>query len=361
MTVLSIPFFGINRQYDNLRSEILDATDRVLRSGQVMSGNNTAEFESWLANKNNCKYAITLHSGTNALEIQAAYYLESNRVGKEGYIPTVAVPAVTFPATGNAFVRSGWNVTILDSDSYGLSRINNDNYDLVVLVGIFGHSVKNLYNDHGENNTNFVIEDGAQHWLSNNCIRLGHSTAISFDPTKNLNNYGNGGALVTNDLDLYKFALRYRNHGKEINFTTNGSNSRMSEIDCAQMLIKTQYVDHWQERRRKISQFWMQSFKSAGIRTLIDSKNFADHCYHKFVIDVDNRNQFVDRLKKTGIETRVHYEIPLHEMTCFVNTTKPKFLNTASSLCKRVLSLPIYPELTDLEIEYIANQVIKLK
>ena len=105
MTVLSIPFFGINRQYDNLRSEILDATDRVLRSGQVMSGNNTAEFESWLANKNNCKYAITLHSGTNALEIQAAYYLESNRVGKEGYIPTVAVPAVTFPATGNAFVR----------------------------------------------------------------------------------------------------------------------------------------------------------------------------------------------------------------------------------------------------------------
>src|SRR6056300_1705101 len=102
MNPVSIPFFGIDRQYNNLREEILDATDRVLRSGQVMSGNNTAEFETWLAKKNKQKYAITVHSGTNALEIQAAYYQKILPTTKENYQPTVAIPSVTFPATGNA-------------------------------------------------------------------------------------------------------------------------------------------------------------------------------------------------------------------------------------------------------------------
>ena len=354
MTVLSIPFFGINRQYDNLRSEILDATDRVLRSGQVMSGNNTAEFESWLAKKNNCKYAVTVHSGTNALEIQAAFYLEK-LLNYGNQVPTAVVPAVTFPATANAFVRAGWNLKILDCDNYGLSHNRSSKFDLLVLVGIFGHSVEDLVPD--LYTPNEVIEDGAQHWLSNHCHRAGHSTAISFDPTKNLNNYGNGGALVTEDLELYRFAKKYRNHGKDGGVTDNGSNSRMSEVDCAQMLIKTQYLDSWQKRRAEITNYWIELFSKAGIRTLIDRKNFDRHCYHKFVIEVNDRNQLADRLKYRGIDTRVHYELPLHEMNCFANTDKPDFLNTASSLCRRVLSLPIYPELTDLEIEYIADQV----
>ena len=121
MNPVSIPFFGIDRQYSHLREEILDATDRVLRSGQVMSGNNTAEFESWLAKKNQSKYAVTVHSGTNALEILAAYYLETIMIVQDDYKPTVSIPAVTFPATGNAFIRAGWDVTILDCNNYALS------------------------------------------------------------------------------------------------------------------------------------------------------------------------------------------------------------------------------------------------
>lgn len=356
MHPVSIPFFGVDRQYSNLREEILDATDRVLRSGQVMSGNNTAEFETWLAKKNNQKYAITVHSGTNALEIQAAYYLE-NGLALRDKKPTVSIPAITFPATGNAFMRAGWNVKILDSDSHGLSY-ENEGVHLTVLVGIFGHSVERMYDYYWERLTGVVIEDGAQHWLSNSCRRFGRSTAISFDPTKNLGNYGNGGALVTDDVHLYDFARRWRNHGKGSATTSTGSNSRMSEVDCAQMLVKSQYIDDWQKRRGDIASYWMARLNEAGIRTLIDRKNFDSHCYHKFVIDVDSRNRLQDRLKYRGIETKIHYQTPLHEMSCFANTEKPDLFANASALCRRLLSLPIYPELSDLEIEYIADQVL---
>ena len=359
MNPVNISFFGIDRQYNNLREEILDATDRVLRSGQVMSGNNTAEFETWLAKKNQSKYAVTVHSGTNALEIQAAYYLKQVIIDLDDYNPTVAIPAVTFPATGNAFMRAGWNVHILDCDSYGLS-LANDYYDIIIMVGIFGHSIEDLYDNYWANTTSLAIEDGAQHWLSNTCIRYGKSTAISFDPTKNLCNYGNGGALVTDDIHLYDFARQWRNHGKGSATTSCGSNSRMSEVECAQMLVKTQYIDEWQKRRRDISAYWMERLNEAGIRTLIDRKNFDSHCYHKFVIDVDSRNQLQDRLKYRGIDTRIHYQTPLHEMQCFANTTKPDLLANASALCRRLLSLPIYPELSDLEIEYIADTVIEM-
>ena len=132
----------------------------------------------------------------------------------------------------------------------------------------------------------------------------------------------------------------------------------MSEVDCAQMLVKAQHIDTWQLHRRRIAEYWIERLNNVGISTLIDRKNFDDHCYHKFVISVDNRNQLQDRLKYRGVQTKVHYATPLHEMNCFANASKPNMLSNASALSRRVLSLPIYPELTDLEIEYIAEQVI---
>jgi len=355
---MEIKFFGLDRQYENLKEEILDSTHNVLRTGIVMDGCYTQEFESWLAEKNNSKYAVTVHSGTSALEIQAAYYKKQVVIDQNDYAPTVAIPAITFPATANAFARAGWHLHILDCDQYGLS-IADEYYDLVVLVGIFGHSVEKLYDNHWTTTACTVIEDAAQHWLSNDCRRLGKSASISFDPTKNLGNYGNGGALVTDDSNLHNFALRWRNHGKGGATTNTGSNSRMSEVDCAQMLVKTKYIDKWQKRRAEISDYWIEKLNAAGIRTLIDNNNYTGHAYHKFVISVDNRNKLISKLKNCGIETKVHYNTPLHEMQCFMNTTKPDLLCNASSLCRRLLSLPIYPELSDSEVEYIADTITK--
>ena len=356
MTGLNIPFTGLKKQYNNLRTEILDVTDEVLRSGQLMSGNYTAEFENWLAKKNQSKYAVTCHSGTQALEVIAAYYkahLTSTAT------PTVAIPSMTYAATANAFLRSGWNIYIVDTDKYGLLDKRKVPQDLgvqaTVLVGLYGASVEKLEGKFWA--TDIVIEDGAQHWLSNDGRRFGNATAISFDPMKNLNAYGNGGAVVTDDIDLLEFVRAWRNNGKPTHQNI-GTNSRMSEIDCAQMMVKTQYIDQWQERRNKIASYWMSRLKHTGIRTLIDESNIKTHACHKFVIEVDGRDILQRNLELKKIETRVHYREPLHELPAYSDFVGPDILSCASSLARRVLSLPLYPELTDLEVEYIIDQVI---
>jgi dTDP-4-amino-4,6-dideoxygalactose transaminase len=352
---LSIPFTGLKKQYNQLRTEILDITDEVYRSGQLMSGNYTAEFENWLAKRNHSKYAITCHSGTQALEIIAEYYRTKISINP----PRVVVPSMTYVATANAFIRAGWEVYLGDTDYHGLldkKKIPQDlSIQATVLVGLYGASVDHLEKKFWA--TDLVIEDGAQHWLSNNSQRLGNATAISFDPMKNLNCYGNGGAIVTEDIDLLEFARNYRNNGRPGGYGI-GTNSRMSEVDCAQMMVKTKYIDEWQERRKKIALYWMGRLKGSGIRTLIDSNNFQTHAFHKFVIDVDQRDILQRNLSLKKIETKIHYEQPLHELPAYEKCSGPDILSVASAMSRRVLSLPFYPELTDLEVEYIIDQVL---
>ena len=353
MNGLKIPFTGLKKQYNTLRTEILDVTDEVLRSGQLMAGNYTAEFESWLARKNHVSYAITCHSGSQALEIIAEFYRAQSSVNP----PRVVVPSMTYVATANAFVRAGWDLYIADTDVHGLLdkfKIPQDlSIQATVLVGLYGAAV-NADNFWA---TDLIIEDGAQHWLSNKCARIGNATAISFDPMKNLNAYGNGGAVVTTDQELVWFAREWTNNGKPAH-TNIGTNSRMSETESAQMMVKTRYIDAWQLRRKTITKYWMERLKKSGIRTLIDSSNFETHCYHKFVIDVDNRDIVARNLAIKGIETRVHYKEPLHELPAYTKYVGPNILSCASALARRVLSLPIYPELSDLEVEYVIDSLL---
>ena len=355
MTGLTIPFTGLKKQYNNLRDEILAATDEVLRSGQLMNGNYTAEFEDWLAKKNHTKYAITCHSGTQALEIISQYHAQNAHTKS----PVVLLPAMTYVATANAFIRAGWSIRILDTDAYGIIATDNkqlrDPAHAVVLVGLYGAAQTRDAYWKGE--ARILIEDAAQHWLANNCTRVG-CAAISFDPMKNLSCYGNGGAVVTDDLYLAEYARSWRDNGKPTHADT-GTNSRMSEIDCAQMMVKIKYIDTWQSQRKEIVHYWIEQFEKVSIRSLIDSTNFARHCYHKFVIDIDNRDIVKQQLANSKIETRIHYAQPLHELPAYADLPGPGFFSKASALSRRVLSLPLYPELTDLEVEYVADHVIR--
>jgi dTDP-4-amino-4,6-dideoxygalactose transaminase len=132
----------------------------------------------------------------------------------------------------------------------------------------------------------------------------------------------------------------------------------MSEIDSAQMIIKTRYIDTWQKRRVEIARYWIGRLKNTGIRSLIDAGNIDTHAVHKFVIDVDRRDILQRNLELKHIETRVHYREPLHELSAYSSCTGPDILSVASALSRRVLSLPCYPELTDLEVEYIIDSVL---
>jgi dTDP-4-amino-4,6-dideoxygalactose transaminase len=351
-----IPFTGIQRQYNNLREEILDATDQVLRSGNLMSGEQTTLFEEWLAKKNCQRFAITCHSGTQALEIIASYYAEEVSIQP----PRVILPALTFPATANAWSRAGWEIDLIDTDAYGqidYSKIDRSrSRQAICVVGLYGQSLKD---DTAYYYSDIVIEDGAQHWISDNYKRQGLATAISFDPTKNFANYGNGGAIVTDDSQLADFARDWTTHGKQTKHTRAGSNSRMSEVDCAQMMIKTRCIKYWQQRRREIAQNWMNRLENSPVRSLIDATNFDTHCYHKFVIEVDGRDELAAKLKERGVETKVHYTEPLWNLPAYSNCYhSERFFSGAEALAKRCLSLPIYPELSDNEVAYVIDQVL---
>jgi len=347
--MFSITHFGLKRQYKNLREELLVATDEALRNGCLISGPFTHKFEEWLRLECGTWYAVTVHSGTQALEIMAQYE-KSRHVPAISFNhppPRVVVPNITYPATLNAFINAGWDVTISDTDKNGLLNLSENVFDYKCFVGLYGATTdKEL--------TNKVFVDGAQHWLAAQG-NVGLGMAISFDPTKNLPSSGNGGAIVTNNDDLYNFAMNYKNNSKPMEHCYTGTNSKMSELDCAHLLVRTRYIHAWQERRKQIREYYIDRFKDLPIRCL--SEGFIKHADQKFVIAVEDRDKLHGNLIVDGIETKIHYEKCLGELMVARNLPSPDMISTSLMLSRMVLSLPIYPELTDGEVEYIAGKI----
>ena len=343
-----IAHFGLKRQYKYLKDELLDATNQVLRSGQYLDGKYTREFEHWLQNKTKTDYAITVHSGTQALEIIANYVSSQQR-------KTIVIPNISYPATLNAFLRTNFDIIISDTDKYGILLEDfphhiNKNY---CIVGLYGRKPLNDLNF--LDSRNFIV-DGAQHWLVADG-QIGIGMSISFDPTKNLPSSGNGGAIVTNDKDLYDYAVMMRNNGKP-DFDFAGSNSKMSEQDCAQILVRTKYLDSWQSRREQIRQYYCRELREYVICLSDDT---IPHANQKFVIYCpESRNSLHTHLMVSGIESKIHYDYTLGELEiAYKIKDKPTPMSTSYMLMRGVLSLPIYPELTDSEIEFIADTVKK--
>lgn len=348
---MKIPHFGLKRQYENLKDELLDATHRALKDGYLVGGHYTRSFEEWLKHKTQTKYAVTVHSGTQALEMIARYKKIKHESVMAGN-PKIRIPNLTYPATLNSFLAAGWDVELVDTDKYGIINNNNDRvtgiYDC--LVGFAGRRPwpESTYREsHG------VIVDGAQHWLV--CGgNVGSGMAISFDPTKNLPSSGNGGAIVTNDEQLYLYAVKYRDNNKPY-FHDVGTNSKMSEQDCAQILVRVNHIDAWQLRRKQIASYWCEQFKDLPVECFSDTG--FPHAHQKFVMYMSDRNSFHTHMMLEGIDTKIHYEYALGDLPTGKNLVKPDMLSNSVLLSRGVISLPLYPELTDLEIEFISNEV----
>jgi dTDP-4-amino-4,6-dideoxygalactose transaminase len=360
MTGSTIAHFGLARQYRNLKDELLEATDNVLSSGTLMNGEYTAKFETWLAIRTKTMYAVTVHSGTQALEIIARWAkIEHDHLMNDGpdvihYVaPVVRIPNITYVATLNAFINAGYEAELLDTDKNGLMRFDEEH----VLDDFTKHTCNvGLYGANPNRSPTVMINDivdGAQHWLVADDI--GQGMAISFDPTKNLSASGNGGAIVTNDRSLYEFAYSYRSNGKH-EHEMSGTNSRMSEQECAQLLVRAKYIDKWQWRRKEIRHYYLDEFKNLDLRCL--SREHMVHADQKFVIYTDKRDELQKHLSDAGIEAKVHYPYTLSELPIAKNIkVKPDMLSTSVMLTKGLLSLPIYPELSDSEVECITDKI----
>ena len=314
----TITFTGLRQQYNFLREEILEATDHVLSKGQHMLGPNTKHFEERLT-KRTGQPTLTVSNGTQALEIVAEWY-------KKTYDGTVYLPAFSFIATDNAFKRVGCKIKYVDVDEYGLMKdAQAEEWTaLVVLVGLYGAALKPQ--------KGIICEDGAQNWTGNYFKRVGDICTMSFDPMKNLPNYGNGGAISTSIPDLHEFVSNFRHHHHP-KYTEVATNSKMSELDCACMMVKFKYLEEWDRRRKDIARYWMKDCK---YKVLI--KDLDTHAVQKFVIQLDDRDDFRE---KVCYPTRINYPYTLAPT------------ENAVKLSKTVVSLPIYPELTDAEVEII--------
>jgi len=352
MSGLVIAHFGLKRQYSNLRDELLDATDRALKDGKLVGGHYTRSFEEWLKHRTKTKYAIAVHSGTQALEIIARWKKIKHSETMEGN-PKIRIPNLTYPATLNAFLLAGWDIELADTDKNGIIQLETGRggiYDCVM-----GFAGRKPWPNASYSNAYGVIVDGAQHWLA--CEGdVGSGMSISFDPTKNLPSSGNGGAIVTNDEKLYLYASSYRDNNKPY-FHDAGSNSKMSEQDCAQILVRTKYIDEWQKRRSDIAKYWCDKFKDLPINCLSDTKD--PHAHQKFVMYLADRNSLHTHLLSDGIDSKIHYEYVLGDLPIGKELTKPDLLSNSVLLSRGVLSLPLYPELNDQEVEYIASKVIE--
>jgi len=348
-----IPHFGLDRQYKNLKEELLHATDLAMRDGILIGGEYTVMFEEWLKERTGCEYATVVHSGTQALEIMAAYHADVSFLAGEEENPIVLIPNLTYPATLNAFYSAGYDVELIDVDKNGMMLLDRD---------ISRFNMYRCFVGYAGGNPNYVfsscdIIDGAQHWLSVSEHQTGTGMAISFDPTKNLPSSGNGGAIVTSDPTLYQQAVSCKNNGKPDHFYP-GTNSKMSELECAHMMVRTRYIDRWQLRRYEIRQHYLDKFKDLPIRCL--SRDFNNHTDQKFVIYTDRRDELYNYLLNQGIEAKIHYPQALSELPIARDIkVKPDMMSTSVMLTRGVLSLPIHPELTDSEIETISYTVIK--
>lgn len=350
MSGLVIPFFGLKRQYENIKDELLDITDKVLRSGQLIEGFYTLELEKYLGQRVGSN-AVICHSGTQALEIVATYLRQQLNN------PKAAIPNLTYPATANAFLTTGYELNLVDTNNYGIIKTDEIQslVDVSVIVGLYGRDPEISYKT--KINSNFVVVDGAQHWLClNKNSNLGLATTVSFDPTKNLNSSGNGGAILTHDIDLLEFVRFYRSNGKPI-FKIPGTNSKMSELDCAHVLARSKYIDDWQDKRLKIASYYNQEFSQLPIKLLCDLS--VPNAVQKYVIFSNHRKELQLHMNENSIETKIAYENTLSELPAFRGYNNPSFLSTSYMLSKGVLSLPLYPELKDTEVEYVVNSLKK--
>ena len=365
-----IPFFGLSRQYTNLRKEILDTTDQVYASGRVLDGMYTNLFEQFMRKHAERKYACAVGSCTQALIFSlraVSGMMESNRDRNK-----VLIPAQSFVATLNVVVEAGFDPIFCDVDPItGLIDLNkipvpHSEIAAIMYVNLFGNIIDydqlTVYRQMWAEDNIPVIEDAAQSWGAYYrgvpSGKLGTVSCLSFDPTKNLNNYGSGGMILTDDPEIWEMVNDMRDNGKGNEHIASGTNSKMSEADCAQMIVKLRYFDQWQARRKLIAEYYTSELSNYVVIPEVGLN--VEHAWSKYVIHHKDRYSMTKFLQEAGIETKINYPRPLHlQSLAFAYDIEYNIgiLEGAEEFSKTCLSLPIYPELTDSEVELVVETI----
>lgn len=359
---MAVPMIDLRAQYAPILPEIHAAIARVFETCQFRGGPEVEQFESAVASLVGVRHAIGVASGTDALLL--AIRALGIRPGDE-----IITTPFTFFATAGAVVNAGGTPVFadIDPDTFNIDpesvaqRIT-PRTRAILPVHLYGQcadmdSLRNLARQHGL----ALIEDCAQalgaSYRGQVAGSMGDIAALSFYPTKNLGAAGEGGMVLTSDDHLADRVRKLRCHGGSVQYTHEmvGTNSHLHAIQAAVLNVKLRHLPAWNEARREKA--CRYDALLADLEDLRRPKTMPDreHVFHQYVIRIPRRDEAVALFRERGIGCGVFYPIPLHRQQCFApwtgNTTCPR----AEAAAREVLALPIYPELSELQQQEVAD------
>ena len=361
---MQIPFGDLKRQYQNLREPIDQVTADVYASGWFVLGKRVEKFEAEFADYCGAKYAVGVGSGTEALHLALV------ACGVE-YGDEVITVANTCVPTISAISFVGATPVLIDVDEQTFTispalieeRIT-EKTKAIIPVHLYGQcadmdAILAIAKKHNL----YVIEDCAQSqgamYKGRMAGTMGDMGAFSFYPSKNLGAFGDGGLVLTNNQQLAQKLTKLRNYGQEKRYyhSIKGFNSRLDELQAAILSEKLPYLDQWNQRRREIASLYNNALMPIGINC---PQEIGDrfHVYHLYVLRVPQRDRFQKLLADAGISTVIHYPIPIHQQESYQELRdQSKFLSITERLAEQIVSIPIYPELTNDEVSYIIDEI----
>jgi dTDP-4-amino-4,6-dideoxygalactose transaminase len=369
VTALQVPFLDLSRQYRRLRVEFHRAIARTLESGRYILGEELAGFEREFAAYCGAREAVGVGSGTEAL------HLALRACGVQAGDAVITAPNTAVPTVCGIVAANAQPVFVdIDPGTFTLAPEKLRAYlqaerppfrtKAVIAVHLYGHPadmhpILKVAREYGLK----VIEDAAQahgaEYAGRRAGCLGDAGCFSFYPTKNLGAYGDAGMVVTDDPAVAERVRRLRNYGEEAKYQNSleGFNSRLDEIQAAILRAKLKHLEEWVAARRRLAQLYGELLAQAPVALPAETPP-SRHSYHLYVIRSVRRDGLQKHLRDTGIGTSTHYPMPVHFQKAYrhLGYTEGDFPQ-AERACQEILSLPLYPEMTEDEVRYVASAV----
>jgi dTDP-4-amino-4,6-dideoxygalactose transaminase len=361
---MNVPFGDLKRQYESIKAELDAAAARVLASGWYILGPEVRAFEAEFAAFCGVGHAIGVGNGTEALYLA----LIALGIGAGDEVISVANAADYEPLT---ILQAGARPVFADVDERTytiepelLEAAITPRTKAIMPVHLYGRmadmaAIMAVAARHGLP----VIEDCAQAHGARLGGRVAGSIGVcgcfSFYPSKNLGALGDGGIITTDDAELAAKLRRLRMYGWEKRYHTvdsGGINSRLDEIQAALLRVKLRHLADWNNARRRIAQRYNQLLADTGL-VLPELPSDASHVFHLYVVQTPQRDRLQAALQQRGVETAIHYPLPAHLQPVYQGLAESGSLPITEKLAGTVLSLPIYPELTDAEVDAVAAAV----
>lgn len=362
---LKVPFVNLKIQHSLLKNDLNDAIYKVINESSFIKGQEVKSFEDNFCKVFDADNCISCANGTDALYIS----LKSLNLKPEDEVITTALSWIS---TSEAISHAGGKITFCDIDENSfcinpdlIESLVNKNTVGILPVHIYGQPCEmNKIKEIARKYNLWIIEDCAQAHLAkykNSFVgNYGIASTFSFYPSKNLGAMGDAGCISTSNNKMAKWMRSFSNHGRKNVHEIEGINSRLDGLQAAILNVKIKHLKEWTEKRIKIANYYIENLQGIGDLILPIKQNNTEHVYHLFTLRSKKRDELNHFLKNNGIGTSINYPLPLPLLECY----KSKFTNSenfhvASKVCREIIAIPIYPELTqdsqNLVIETIKN------